>query len=287
MVFPTQSDAKNMKQPLLIQQFDTFHERVDRAFKSMIPSSSSVAIRDGEDDDDNARGGEGAGNEWRTSATLAIRRGSKFDDDDDDEEEENKDDDDEKREGRESDCLFGTKKETRNSFGKCDRLTNEEEFDGDDLIAVGTTNFDGVGLQLTVGEPKKKKSLGGGGATVPDHEKFPLKYTKYSFDEPVYVGGGGGIGGRGGSWGGSRGGRKGDGEEEERRERKKETKGATDDEEKTAPKVEEPRIMRGKKKRNGTADVAASGDKKRTRRVTRSSTMATRSIAAQDAENGE
>ena len=273
-----------MKQPLLIQQFDTFHERVDRAFKSMIPSSS-VAIRDEEDDHDNARGGEGAGSEWRTSATLEIRRGSKFDDDE--EEEENKDDDEE-REGRESDCLFGTKKETRNSIGKCDRLTNEEEFDGDDLIAVGTTNFDGVGLQLTVGEPKKRKSLGGGGsATVPDHEKFPLKYTKYSFDEPVYVGGGGGIGGRGGSWGGSRGGRKGDGEEEERRERKKETKAATDDEEKTAPKVEEPRIMRGKKKRNGAADVAASGDKKRTRRVTRSSTMVTRSIAAQDAENGE
>ena len=265
-----------MKEPLLITQFDTFHERVDRAFKSMIPSSSSVAIRDEEDDHDNARGGEGAGNEWRTSATLEIRRGSKFDDDDA-EEEENKDDDEE-REGRESDCLFGTKKETRNSIGKCDRLTNEEEFDGDDLIAVGTTN-----LQLAVGEPKRKSR--GGGATVPDHEKFPNKYTKYSFDEPVYVSGGG-IGGRGGSWGSSRSGRKGDGKEEERRERKKETKGATDDEEKTAPKVEEPRIMRGEK-RNGAADVAASGDKKRTRRVTRSSTMATRSIAAQDAENGE
>jgi len=275
---------KEGKQQPILLQFDTFHDRVDRAFKSMIPSSS-VAIRD--EDDGNARAGEGAAC-WRTSSTLAIRLGNKFDEEEEEEEEEEEnkdDDDDDEREGRESDCLFGTKKETRNSIGKCDRLTNEEEFDGDDLIAVGTTDFVGVGLQLTVGEPKKKKSRGGG-ATVPDHEKFPLKYTKYSFDEPVYVSGGGGIGGRGGDWGSSREGRKGDGEEEERRERKKETKGATDDEEKTAPKVEEPRIMRGKK-RNDAAHVAESGDKKRTRRVTRSSTMATRSIAAQNAENGE
>ena len=275
---------KEGKQQPILLQFDTFHDRVDRAFKSMIPSSS-VAIRD--DDDGNARGGEGAAC-WRTSSTLAIRLGSTFEEQEEEEEnkddDEDDDDDDDEREGQESDCLFGTKKETRNSIGKCDRLTNEEEFDGDDLIAVGTTNFDGVGLQLTVGEPKKKKSRGGG-ANVPDHEKFPLKYTKYSFDEPVYVSGVGGIGGRGGDWGSSRGGRKGDGEEEEQRERKKETKGAADDEEKTAPKVEEPRIMRGKK-RNGATDVAESGDNKRTRRVTRSSTMATR-IAAQDAEIGE
>ena len=85
---------------------------------------------------------------------------------------------DQERENRINDCLFGTKKETRKSIGKCDRLDRETEFDRDDMMAVGTTE------DFMVVRKKRKRYV------IPDHERFPEKYVKYSFDEPVVIGGG-------------------------------------------------------------------------------------------------
>ena len=200
----------------MVKSFDVFHDRVDRAFHSMNPSdvssSKSKAF-------------------WRTSAVLAIRLpGGKHNAEDEEEEEEEREDNKEER--NYDDCLFGTKKETRKSIGKCDRLDRENEFDGDDMMAVGATEED-----FMVVRKKRKRRV------IPDHERFPEKYVKYSFDEPVVVGGGeSGI--------------------LEKKKRKKEKTDVDEvrdlgvpqdalarsaDVEKTRRDVGEPRIMRGKK----------------------------------------
>ena len=235
----------------MVKSFDVFHDRVDRAFHSMNPSdvssSKSLAF-------------------WRTSAVLAIRLpGGKHNAEDEEEEEEEQEDNKEER--NDYDCLFGTKKETRKSIGKCDRLDRENEFDGDDMMAVGATEED-----FMVVRKKRKRYV------IPDHERFPEKYVKYSFDEPVVVGGG-------------------DSGILEKKERKKEKTDVDEDAregvppdalarsadvEKTRRDVGEPRIMRGKKKKEG-ADVEKQS-RKRTKRVTRSLSIATTSIAAQDVE---
>ena len=241
----TASTGENDSTEVVVKSFDLFHERVDRAFHSMNPSSSSKSEF------------------WRTSAVLAIRLPGKHIEDDEKEEEEDK----EERENTNDDCLFGTKKETRKSIGKCDRLDQETDFDGDDMMAVGATEED-----FMVVKRKRKRYV------IPDHERFPEKYVKYSFDEPVVVGGG-----------------------ESGREKKKRKMEKTDDDEdvrdlgvppdalarsadvgKTTRDVGEPRIMRGKKKKEG-ADVEKQS-RKRTKRVTRSLSIATTSIAAQDVE---
>lgn len=178
---------------------------------------------------------------------------------DDKEEEE----EDQERENRINDCLFGTKKETRKSIGKCDRLDRETEFDGDDMMAVGTTE------DFMVVRKKRKRYV------IPDHERFPEKYVKYSFDEPVVVGGGD------------------SGSKKKRKKEKTDDDDAREgvppdalarsaDVEKTTRDVGEPRIMRGKKKKE-EAD-AEKQSRKRTKRVTRSLSIATTSIAAQDVE---
>ena len=242
------STDENDATEVVVKSFDLFHDRVDRAFHSMNPSSSSSKS-----------------SFWRTSAVLAIRLPGKHIEDDEKEEEE---EDKEERENTSDDCLFGTKKETRKSIGKCDRLDRENEFDGDDMMAVGATEED-----FMVVRKKRKRRV------IPDHERFPEKYVKYSFDEPVVVGGG----------------------ESGILEKKKRKKGKTDDVdevrdlgvpqdalarsadvEKTRRDVGEPRIMRGKKKKEG-ADVEKQS-RKRTKRVTRSLSIATTSIAAQDVE---
>ena len=246
----TASTDENDATEVVIKSFDLFLERVDRAFKSMVASSSSSKSF------------------WRTSEVLAIRLPGKniTADDDDDDKEEEEEEEDQERENKINDCLFGTKKETRKSIGKCDRLDRETEFDRDDMMAVGTTE------DFMVVRKKRKRYV------IPDHERFPEKYVKYSFDEPVVVGGG-----------------------ESGREKKKRKKEKTDDDddevregvppdalarsadvEKTTRDVGEPRIMRGKKKKEG-AD-AEKQSRKRTKRVTRSLSIATTSIAAQDVE---
>ena len=241
----TASTDENDATEVVVKSFDLFHDRVDRAFRSMNPSSSSSKSEF-----------------WRTSAVLAIRLpGGKHIEDDE------KEEDEEERENTSDDCLFGTKKETRKSIGKCDRLDRENEFDGDDMMAVGATEED-----FMVVRKKRKRCV------IPDHERFPEKYVKYSFDEPVVVGGGAsGI--------------------LEKKERKKEKSNVDEDAregvppdalarsadvEKTRRDVGEPRIMRGKKKKEG-ADVEKQS-RKRTKRVTRSLSIATTSIAAQDVE---
>ena len=157
------STDENDATEVVVKSFDLFHDRVDRAFHSMNPSdvssSKSKAF-------------------WRTSAVLAIRLpGGKHNAEDEEEEEEEREDNKEER--NDYDCLFGTKKETRKSIGKCDRLDRENEFDGDDMMAVGATEED-----FMVVRKKRKRRV------IPDHERFPEKYVKYSFDEPVVVGGG-------------------------------------------------------------------------------------------------
>jgi hypothetical protein len=204
---------------------------------------------------------------WRTSAVLAIRLPGGKHNAEDEEEEDKEQEDSDKEERNDYDCLFGTKKETRKSIGKCDRLDRENEFDGDDMMAVGATEED-----FMVVRKKRKRRV------IPDHERFPEKYVKYSFDEPVVVGGGeSGI--------------------LEKKKRKKEKTDVDEvrdlgvpqdalarsaDVEKTRRDVGEPRIMRGKKKKEG-ADVEKQS-RKRTKRVTRSLSIATTSIAAQDVE---
>ena len=243
------STGENDATEVVVKSFDLFHDRVDRAFHSMIPSSSSSKSEF-----------------WRTSAVLAIRLPGKHITEDDEKEDE--EEDEEERMNTNDDCLFGTKKETRKSIGKCDRLDRETEFDGDDMMAVGATEED-----FMVVRKKRKRCV------IPDHERFPEKYVKYSFDEPVVVGGG----------------------ESGILEKKKRKKEKTDDVnevrdlgvppdalarsadvEKTRRDVGEPRIMRGKKKKEG-ADVEKQS-RKRTKRVTRSLSIATTSIAAQDVE---
>ena len=242
------STGENDATEVVVKSFDLFHDRVDRAFHSMIPSSSSSKSEF-----------------WRTSAVLAIRLPGKHITEDDEKEDE--EEDEEERMNTNDDCLFGTKKETRKSIGKCDRLDRETEFDGDDMMAVGATEED-----FMVVRKKRKRRV------IPDHERFPEKYVKYSFDEPVVVGGGeSGI--------------------LEKKKRKKEKTDVDEvrdlgvpqdalarsaDVEKTRRDVGEPRIMRGKKKKEG-ADVEKQS-RKRTKRVTRSLSIATTSIAAQDVE---
>ena len=244
--FTASLTSENDRTDVVVKSFDVFHDRVDRAFHSMNPSdvSSSKSLKAF----------------WRTSAVLAIRLpGGKHNAEDEEEED--------KEERNDCDCLFGTKKETRKSIGKCDRLDRENEFDGDDMMAVGATEED-----FMVVRKKRKRRV------IPDHERFPEKYVKYSFDEPVVVGGGeSGI--------------------LEKKKRKKEKTDVDEvrdlgvpqdalarsaDVEKTRRDVGEPRIMRGKKKKEG-ADVEKQS-RKRTKRVTRSLSIATTSIAAQDVE---
>jgi hypothetical protein len=251
--FTASLTSENDRTDVVVKSFDVFHDRVDRAFHSMNPSdvssSKSLAF-------------------WRTSAVLAIRlpRGGKHNAEDEEEEDKEQEDSD-KEERNDCDCLFGTKKETRKSIGKCDRLDRENEFDGDDMMAVGATEED-----FMVVRKKRKRRV------IPDHERFPEKYVKYSFDEPVVVGGGeSGI--------------------LEKKKRKKEKTDVDEvrdlgvpqdalarsaDVEKTRRDVGEPRIIRGKKKKEG-ADVEKES-RKRTKRVTRSLSIATTSIAAQDVE---
>lgn len=245
------STGENDATEVVVKSFDLFHDRVDRAFRSMNPSSSSSKSEF-----------------WRTSAVLAIRLPGGKHNAEDEEEEDKEQEDSDKEERNDCDCLFGTKKETRKSIGKCDRLDRENEFDGDDMMAVGATEED-----FMVVRKKRKRRV------IPDHERFPEKYVKYSFDEPVVVGGG----------------------ESGILEKKKRKKEKTDDVnevrdlgvppdalarsadvEKTRRDVGEPRIMRGKKKKEG-ADVEKQS-RKRTKRVTRSLSIATTSIAAQDVE---
>ena len=148
----------------LVKSFDLFHARVDRAFESMERKRSAPL--------------EGHSlPPWRTRKEYEVKLGVNIEEEDDD------DDDKEEEEDARDDCLFGTKTETRRSIGKCDRLEREEEFDRDDMFAVGFQD-----KQLL---PGVKRASGTETKTVvPDHEKFPLKYTKYTFDEPVLVGGG-------------------------------------------------------------------------------------------------
>ena len=246
----TASTDENDATEVVVKSFDLFHDRVDRAFRSMNPSSSSSKSEF-----------------WRTSAVLAIRLPGGKHNAEDEEEEDKEQEDSDKEERNDCDCLFGTKKETRKSIGKCDRLDRENEFDGDDMMAVGATEED-----FMVVRKKRKRCV------IPDHERFPEKYVKYSFDEPVVVGGGeSGI--------------------LEKKKRKKEKTDVDEvrdlgvpqdalarsaDVEKTRRDVGEPRIMRGKKKKEG-ADVEKQS-RKRTKRVTRSLSIATTSIAAQDVE---
>ena len=250
--FTASLTSENDRTDVVVKSFDVFHDRVDRAFHSMNPSdvssSKSLAF-------------------WRTSAVLAIRLPGGKHNAEDEEEEDKEQEDSDKEERNDCDCLFGTKKETRKSIGKCDRLDRENEFDGDDMMAVGATEED-----FMVVRKKRKRCV------IPDHERFPEKYVKYSFDEPVVVGGGeSGI--------------------LEKKKRKKEKTDVDEvrdlgvpqdalarsaDVEKTRRDVGEPRIMRGKKKKEG-ADVEKQS-RKRTKRVTRSLSIATTSIAAQDVE---
>ena len=242
----TASTDENDATEVVIKSFALFHERVDRAFISMVASSSSSKSF------------------WRTSEVLAIRLpGKNITEDDDDDKEEEKEEEDRERENRINDCLFGTKKETRKSIGKCDRLDRETEFDGDDMMAVGTTE------DFMVVRKKRKRYV------IPDHERFPEKYVKYSFDEPVVVGGGD------------------SGSKKKRKKEKTDDDDAREgvppdalarsaDVEKTTRDVGEPRIMRGKKKKEEADAEKQSG--KRTKRVTRSLSIATTSIAAQDVE---
>ena len=69
------STGENDATEVVVKSFDLFHDRVDRAFHSMNPSSSSSKSEF-----------------WRTSAVLAIRLpGGKHIEDDEKEEEEEED----------------------------------------------------------------------------------------------------------------------------------------------------------------------------------------------------
>ena len=241
----------------LVKSFDLFHARVDRAFESMERKRSAPL--------------EGHSlPPWRTRKEYEVKLGVNIEEEDDD-------DDDKEEEDARDDCLFGTKTETRRSIGKCDRLEREEEFDRDDMFAVGFQD-----KQLL---PGVKRASGTETKTVvPDHEKFPLKYTKYTFDEPVLVGGGA----------------SGNVDEEEERgwtKRKKEddvgkVSDMEEEEDKmredaeATRKIEEPRVMRGTKNK-GANRIDDRKSRKKPKRVTRSSSMASRSVAAQEAENEE
>ena len=54
-------------------------------------------------------------------------------------------------------------------------LEREEEIDRDDMFAVDSRQT------VTPSKTRADETK----TVVPDHEKFPLKYTKYTFDEPV------------------------------------------------------------------------------------------------------
>ena len=118
--FTASLTSENDRTDVVVKSFDVFHDRVDRAFHSMNPSdvssSKSLAF-------------------WRTSAVLAIRLPGGKHNAEDEEEEDKEQEDSDKEERNDCDCLFGTKKETRKSIGKCDRLDRENEFDGDDMMA--------------------------------------------------------------------------------------------------------------------------------------------------------
>jgi len=259
----TAAAATTTRTTTLVKSFDLFHARVDRAFESMERKRSAPL--------------EGHSlPPWRTRKEYEVKLGVNIEEEDDD-------DDDKEEEDARDDCLFGTKTETRRSIGKCDRLEREEEFDRDDMFAVGFQD-----KQLL---PGVKRASGTETKTVvPDHEKFPLKYTKYTFDEPVLVGGGasGNVDEEE-----ERGwtkrkkeddvGKVSDMEEEEEEEEEEDK--MREDAEATR-KVEEPRVMRGTKNK-GANRIDDRKSRKKPKRVTRSSSMASRSVAAQEAENEE
>ena len=268
IAFLMERDATRMANAAttFVKSFDLFHARVDRAFESMERKRSAPEGRPPPP--------------WRTSKEYEVKLGANI------EEEEEEDDDDDKEEEEEDardDCLFGTKTETRRSIGKCDRLEREEYFDRDDMFAVGFQD-----KQLL---PGVKRASGTETKTVvPDHEKFPLKYTKYTFDEPVLVGGGvsGNVDedeerGRTKRKKEDDVGKVSDMEEEEEGEEEEDK--MREDAEATR-KVEEPRVMRGSKNK-GANRIDDRKSRKKPKRVTRSSSMALRSVTAQEAENEE
>jgi hypothetical protein len=251
--FTASLTSENDRTDVVVKSFDVFHDRVGPRV-SFHESIRCVVFKvEGVLENERGVGDSSPGGETQRGRRRRGRQRTRRSD---------------KEERNDYDCLFGTKKETRKSIGKCDRLDRENEFDGDDMMAVGATEED-----FMVVRKKRKRRV------IPDHERFPEKYVKYSFDEPVVVGGGeSGI--------------------LEKKKRKKEKTDDVDevrdlgvpqdalarsaDVEKTRRDVGEPRIMRGKKKKEG-ADVEKQS-RKRTKRVTRSLSIATTSIAAQDVE---
>ena len=122
-----------------------------------------------------AQSNDGSNSEelWRTSCVGLWKLGTDLEED----EIENDDDDDD-----ENDCLFGDDDDVNNKLGKCDRLSVEEEYDFDDHIACGN------GATTISYERRRIKVLAA--AVKADFETNPLRYTKYVLDEPVMIGGG-------------------------------------------------------------------------------------------------
>jgi len=193
-------------------EYENFHSRVDAVFKSLdagVPAtreSGQASTRE-------------AGEPWRPRSTSVLRRGANVEgdgcEDEDDETEDEADDGEgtsagvsvcgrnrnaERRTYRDDlDCLESDEEgdddqkkmgRLRESVGRCKRLDKEDDFDANDLMAMGASVYD------EESDPARNKRVRFDAAErdlprpVPAHVSHPERFTRYELDEALTVGGG-------------------------------------------------------------------------------------------------
>ena len=109
------STGENDATEVVVKSFDLFHDRVDRAFRSMNPSSSSSKSSEF----------------WRTSAVLAIRLPGGKHIEDDEKEEEEEEDEEEERERTRATIAYSARRKKRgnrseNAIDSIERTSSTE-----------------------------------------------------------------------------------------------------------------------------------------------------------------
>lgn len=194
-------------------EYENFHSRVDAVFKSLdagVPvtrESGQASTRE-------------TGEAWRPRATSVLRRGANVEgdgceDEDEDETEDETDDGEGTSAGVNTygqnrnaerkiyrgdlDCLESDEEgdddqkkmgRLRESVGRCKRLDKEDDFDANDLMAMGASVYD------EESDPARNKRARFDAAErdfplpVPAHVSHPERFTRYELDEALTVGGG-------------------------------------------------------------------------------------------------
>jgi len=204
---PVSSDAVVETQTI---EYEDFHSRLDAVFKSLdggVPAtreSCHTSTRD-------------TGEAWRPRSTSVFRRGANVEDggcEDEDETGDEADDGEGTSVGMDAygrnaecriyredlDCLESDEEgdddqkkmgRLRESVGRCKRLDKEDDFDANDLMAMGVSVYDGDDardrrVRFDAADRDLPKEI----CAIPVHVSHPERFTRYELDEALTVGGG-------------------------------------------------------------------------------------------------